>query len=395
MRALSFSVFDHGETSLTRLRELLGVFTKREGIPVDLEIIPWESGWQKLIEFALYHYGPDVSEIGSTWIMDFVRMGELRPFERDEVTSIEGKEKFFDVVWRSARTTAEGGTQVWAIPWAADPRVVFYRRDVLNKVGVQEEEAFAGVENFEGTIQRLTTWRTLLPLALPTVRSRRALHNLASWVWQAGGDLLHPTSNAITFDQPEALCGIRAYFRLGRYLDLQSRLYTEQDADRAFWSGKAAVTISGFWIVGESRMPAEVRQNLGVAPLLNVPFVGGSHLVIWKSARHPEAAVRLIRFLLSDSQAETLYPAFGLPVRPEQWNRPPFTTEPYRLFATAIRCGRSFPVGSLWGLVEKRLVDALSEIWEAIADRSVEEIDSIIRSRVESLAYRLRLALEG
>lgn len=155
------------------------------------------------------------------------------------------------------------------------------------------------------------------------------------------------------------------------------------------------MTISGFWILGEKRMPAEVRQNLGIAPLLNVPFVGGSYLVIWKSARHIETAIRLIHFLLNDPQAEALYPALGLPIRPKQWEKPLFTTQPYRPFATAIRSGRSLPVGSLWGLVEKRLVDALTEIWDLTADRSIAEIDAIVRNRIETLAYRLRLALEG
>lgn len=221
MQTLAFSVFDHGAASLTQLREALVIFEKRESVQVNLEVIPWENGWQKLIEFALYHHGPDVSEVGSTWIMDLVRMGELRPFEANEVAGIEGEEKFFDVVWRSARTIEDGG-QIWAIPWAADPRVVFYRRDVLAKVGVQEEGAFASAERFDATIRCLTTQRKIAPLALPTAQSRRALHNLASWVWQAGGDFMHPARSAIVFDQPEALRGMQAYFYLGQYLDPQS-----------------------------------------------------------------------------------------------------------------------------------------------------------------------------
>lgn len=72
-----------------------------------------------------------------------------------------------------------------------------------------------------------------------------------------------------------------------------------------------------------------------------------------------------------------------------------FSNDHYRPFAVAIRRGRSLPLGSLWGLVEKRLVDALSEIWEEIADRSPEEAEAIVTRRVEALAYRLRLALEG
>jgi hypothetical protein len=155
------------------------------------------------------------------------------------------------------------------------------------------------------------------------------------------------------------------------------------------------VTISGFWILAESRMPAEVRQNLGVTPLLNVPFVGGSHLVIWKSSPKAEMALRLIHFLLNHAAGETLYPLFGLPVRPALWEKAPFCTELYRPFAIAMRLGRSLPAGLLWGLVEKRLVDALAALWEAIADQPAAEMEAIIRHQVENLAYRLRLALEG
>ncbi len=394
MTTVSLSVFDHGPAALTKLREVLHAFEEKEKVSVQVDVIPWDNGWQKLIEFALYHHGPDISEVGSTWIMDLVRMGEVRPFPADEVTYLEGNERLFEVVWNSARTF-DDALQTWAIPWAADPRVVFYRREVLEKVGVAEQEAFTSIENFEATLQALTTQHKISPLALPTRHSRRAIHNLASWIWQAGGDFLHPRRNVITFDQPEAMRGIQAYFRLGNYLDPRTRLYTEQDADQAFWSGKAAATVSGFWILSESRMPAEVRQNLGVAPLLNIPFVGGSHLIVWKSSHHAEEAVKLIHFLLNDSAATTLYPLFGLPVRLQQWKQPPFDTEPYRLFLTAIQRGRFFSTSSLWGLVEKRLVEAISDIWEAIADRPAVEAEAIIRTQIETLAYRLRLALEG
>ncbi len=317
MTGVSLSVFDHGPAALAKLKEVLQTFEEREKLPVRLEVIPWESGWQKLIEFALYHHGPDVSEVGSTWIMDLVRMGELRPFSPAEVNQLEGAEKCFEVIWSSARTS-EDRPQTWAIPWAADPRVVLYRRDLLARVSVAERDAFASAENFEATLQALAGQRRVIPLALPTTRSRRTIHNLASWVWQAGGDFLQPGRNLIAFDQPAALQGIQAYFRLGNYLDPKARLHTEQDADQAFWSGKAAVTISGFWILAESRMPAEVRENLGVAPLLNVPFVGGSHWIIWKSSRQVEAALQLIHFLLNDATAATLYPLFGMPVRLQQ-----------------------------------------------------------------------------
>ena len=75
MEEITFSVFEHGAGSVENLPALLQQFEQQFGVRVHLDVISsWEKGWSRLVEMALYHEGPDVSEIGDTWVGDLVRM---------------------------------------------------------------------------------------------------------------------------------------------------------------------------------------------------------------------------------------------------------------------------------------------------------------------------------
>ena len=275
---------------------------------------------------------------------------------------------------------------------AGDARAVFYRRDWLEKAGVNEATAFKGPSRFDHTLAAIQRAGCSSPLALPVGRSRNNIHNLASWVWGLGGEFLSADGNNIVFDRERALDGAKAYFGLGQYFG-EERPETETDSDAAFRQGRSAITISGYWILHEDKAP-EVASNLGVAPVPGIPFVGGEHLVIWKHSRRQEQALRLAKFLARPESSELLYPLFGLPVAIDGWDRAPFTEPNYQAFHNALKNGRSFPPGSLWGLVEKRLHDALPEIWTEVLAHP-ERTDSIVENHLGTLAKRLQMTLKG
>ncbi|HAE58836.1 MAG TPA: hypothetical protein DCG54_04830, partial [Anaerolineae bacterium] len=57
----------------------------------------------------------------------------------------------------------------------------------------------------------------------------------------------------------------------------------------------------------------------------------------------------------------------------------------------SIRRGRTFPVASLWGLLEDRLSVEIGKIWSDIAASSNhDDIESIVRTHITLLAERLR-----
>ncbi|MFH1523558.1 MAG: extracellular solute-binding protein, partial [Chloroflexota bacterium] len=203
MEEITFSVFEHGTGSVESLPTLLQQFEQQFGIRVHLELIPsWEKGWSRLVEVALYHGGPDVSEIGDTWVGDLVRMEALRPFNQMEVDEITQGAHYFESVWRTSTREDHEGSVIYSIPLASDARVFFYRRDLLEKAGVKEATAFKDFTNLETTLLVLKEKGIRIPLVLPTRRSHMNIHYIASWIWGAGGDFLTPDGTGLAFNQP-------------------------------------------------------------------------------------------------------------------------------------------------------------------------------------------------
>jgi multiple sugar transport system substrate-binding protein len=394
MTELAFSVFDHGTLARERMQELLQEFERQEGIRVRLEVISWDVGWPRLVEFALYHNGPDVSEVGNTWIMDLVHMNALSSLTNEEIANISDGSRFFEPSWNSC-VTSEGGTRsVWAIPWSGDVRVVYYRRDLLKNAGIDEAGAFASPAAFEQTLKRLQESGVPTPIAMQTLRSRISVHNMAAWVWGAGGDFISDDSKRILFHKSDALEAIKSYFRLARYLGSEP-LLADADTDRAFWAGEmnAAVLLSGYWVI-QTAMPDHVRKNVGLTQLPGMPFVGGHNLVVWKHSRQRMAAIRLIKFLSSQAAEPGVYPHYGLPIRENGWTLPPFNTPEFAIFRASLNSGRSFPNSPLWALVEKRLADLMPDLWAQVIE-SPQESDSIVEAQLNNVARRLEMAISG
>ena len=393
MEEITFSILNHGVAASKKLQALLQQFEQQYDIHVRLEIIQtWALGWSRLVENALYRSGPDISEAGNSWIGDLARMDALHPFEQDEVIDITKDAHLFENVWKNRIRDDSGKAMVYSVPWTGDSRATFYRLDLLAKAGVDETTAFTDIVQYEKTLFTLQEKGISMPLALTSQRSSLTIHNIASWVWGAGGDFLSPDGVGLAFDQPEALEGCKAYFRQEAYLSPEARNLSEDQSNQAFRSGMAAVTVGGYWMLGVDEMSPDVFKNLGVAPMPGPSFVGGQDLVIWNHSHHEAAAVKLIRFLHTDESVRELFPLYGLPISESAWENPPFNSGFYPIFKNAMKEGRGFK-GHLWGLVEKRLTDEFSDIWAEILNQPESSSDIIVETHIKSLGNRLRVTL--
>ena len=393
MEEITFSVFNHGAAAQQNLQLLLDKFEEQYGIHVRLDVTQLSSlRWPRLVEAALYHSGPDVSEVGNSWVGDLVRMDALRPFSKDELSEIMKWGQPFDVLLKGSTRIDQGVPTVYSTPLSADARAVFYRRDLLGKAGLDEANAFIDIPHFIRTLEIMRDRGISTPLVIPNRLSNMTLHCCASWVWSEGGNLLSPDENNVVFDQPGALEGFKAYFRLVRHLAPEARDLEEHESDAVFCEGNAAILLGGYWIPLQ-RMTEEVRSNLGAAQMPGVPFVGGGNTVVWNHSRHELAALKLVQFCQSKEAGKLLYPGFGLPIREADWSGPSFDTQIYHVLKDAIKSGRGFPSARLWGLVEKRLADTLADIWAEVLITPESQLDSIVEDRLRSLAQRLQLQM--
>lgn len=381
------------------LRSALAEFEAQYNIHVRTRTFPWETAWAELVRIGLYRSGPDVSEVGSTWTESLVSMGALRPFTEQEAASVGGPSAFVSACWQSALIRDRAGRNVvQAIPMVADPRVLYYRHDLLERAGLDERVAFQTLAQLEKTLHSLQEAGIASPWVMPT-RAHAALQVLASWVWGAGGHFISADGRCTQFNAPAARAGILAYFNLRRFMP-PSGLDAGQ-ALAAFLQGQSAVTIAKYGLfLSQVQEPydaaPQVVANLAVAPVPAIPFVGGSNLVIWKHSRHPREAVELVRFLTAQHVQSHYIPQAGLlPARLSALGEAIFTNDPSQVISETLKIGRGFSATYMWGLVEERLAATLGEMWEEILANPDLDVERVVTERVGTLAERLDDTLSG
>jgi multiple sugar transport system substrate-binding protein len=396
MTEIELSIMAEGEYAEDDLRPFLDEFEAQHRVHVRLGALSYETAWQQIVKFALYSHGPDVSQVGSTWISNLVGMNALRPFTDREIGSWGTPSVFLPTTWQK-------GLQMWAIPWMADTRLIYYRRDWFNDASIDEATAFDSPQHLKQTLERLHAHGVAIPWAVPTERTLLTMHGIASWVWHSGGEFVSADGREALFTNIKALNGIRAYFDLYRYLLTAPRPLGDPQASELLLTGQSAVTLSGPWtwlgdVLSEDSASSPITTaSVGVALPLGVPFTGSEYLVVWKHTRYPAAALQLIHFLTS-RQVQTAYPRSTglLPVRLDLLSEPPFTDDPaHQVMARALRAGRAFPLFARWGLIEDSLVDALGQIWTDILGNPNPDVEAIVQRQLEPLARRLNLTLAG
>jgi multiple sugar transport system substrate-binding protein len=393
---LELSIMNHGPRFVEEVRGLLSQYEQDTHTEVNLRVLEWRDAWAELVRVALYSDGPHVSEIGNTWLSEFVSMNALRPFVGMEVTRLGGPQQFLPSAWHSVTpaTTSKAAVMAWAVPWLADMRLVHYRQDLFEQARLDARTALQTPQSLLAACAQLRA-AGVNPVVLPSRQSRMTLHNLAAWVWGSGGDFTSPDGKKVVFVIEQAKAGMYAYFDLARYMPPELWNRDEYQSDASFLQGQVALTISGPWLhMSPDAAPAVAGQMRQALPP-GTPYIGGSHLVVWKHARHVEPALMLIRYLNNvEAQARLVQTSGLFPTRPDVLAREPFQSDPfYQMAAEGLKSGRAFPTFALWGLVESKLAEAFTAIWDDILTDPAADIHAIVDEQLNETAQRLNSTL--
>jgi multiple sugar transport system substrate-binding protein len=376
-----------------QLAGLVRAFEAQHRVHVRLQSWGWETSWAEIMKVALYGHGPLVSEVGSTWVASLAAMNVLRPFTALEVAGMGKAAAFLPAAWQSG--LLPGDPNPAAIPWLSETRAIYYRRDLFQQAGLADITQFESNAHLEDTLAQLRG-HGLAAWTMPTRATLNTFHNLTSWVWGAGGDFVDAARRLVTFAEPAARAGMAAYFGLHRFMSPEARHLSVEESEARFMQGQAAMTISGPWLYLSPELPRtpQVAENTGVALLPGVPWVGASHLVVWKhgAPRQVRLAVELVRYLTSLApQIASSQHTGMLPVLTEAFSAPAFADHPvYRVVGRGLLHGRSFPAMRLWGLIEEKLTAAFGSLWAKVLTAEPDaSLDGLIKAELEPLAARL------
>lgn len=374
------------------IQPFLDEFEARQGIHVRLHVSDWTTAWSEVTRTALNRAGPDVSEVGSTWLGDLNATGALRPFAQNEVSQIRKQGDFLPVAWAAAKLPHR--SSMCAIPWMVNARLMFYRRRWFERCKIDPATAFNTPAQLEQTLACLQAAGASAPWLTTTLPRRSMVQNTCMWVWANGGEPLASDGQRVLFDQPPALAGYSQYFALGRYLAPQFQYLDGSQLCRQFIARpETAVMLIGPWSFEE--IPLEPRDEFGLALPLGRPFLGASYLVIWQHSRQVDVALKLIRFLtetptlIAYSQRLSL-----LPAQLEALSLPPYSDDPWwQIAAQAVQAGHAPSTTLSWSIMEERLRFELAAIWQDVLNDPHADLYPLVAQRLGHLAQQINAVL--
>ncbi|MCQ4207583.1 extracellular solute-binding protein [Streptomyces longispororuber] len=354
----TLTVWAMGEEG-TRLQAVTEEFTKQHpNITVKVTPVGWDVVHQKLVSAIAAKKLPDMAQMGSTMMGEFIALDALEPVD----TKTFKKADFFPATWDS---NVQDGT-AYGVPWYADTRVLYYRTDLAKKAGItkapttwKEQQDLAAAFKKAGA-----EWGTDLQPS-----STGAWQSWVQYLYSAGGELIGKDGKP-ALDSPEA---IRAFTQWGSYFKkgLAKKTFTPgYDVTKDFGSGKRPMFQSGPWMVAniEQQQP-QVKGKYEVVPVpadkTSTSWVGGASLVTFKDSPRKAAAEELTKYLTTaKTQAKWYEVDKALPANKAAWNEPALKNggDSLATFKTSLDTAKAIPPLEKWNEFAAAIEGALAKI---------------------------------
>jgi multiple sugar transport system substrate-binding protein len=238
----------------------------------------------------------DVIDMDVIWTAEFASNGWIIPLPESQFP--------LDKFLKPAVATAMYQGRLYAVPDYSNADLLYYRKDILAKAGVQPPK----------------TWEQLQQLA-ETVAPKYGLYgyagtfapyegltvNFAAAVQSAGGSILSPEGTKVTVDSPQALRGLEFLvngFKQG-WIPKVALTYEEESSQAAFEAGKFLFLDNWPDVYAALSTPGpqnKVYGKVGVAPLPGPDgpgssSLGGANLAISAFSQHQQTALNFIKYM--------------------------------------------------------------------------------------------------
>jgi multiple sugar transport system substrate-binding protein len=387
---------------------------KNPNVRVNVTVLNWSSAWSKITAAAASGQGPDLVELGTTWVAAISSLGALEPISDRELNAVGGSKIFFPAIWGT--THRYDDSTIYALPWYAEDRAAFYRTDVFKKAGVNPRDAFLNWGSFKQAMQKINgqeiNGKKIAALGYPGKNDWNVVHNLAPWIWNAGGDLLTADRKHSAINSPEALQAITYYTSFvaeGLVPSTALEKDTHQIED-GFFNGQYAVIFTSPQILRQMNTPRAkggqmeslIAHNFDVAPYPvglrgNQTFFSGSDLAIMKSSKNKDDAWNLLVYL-SSREAQVAYSKMSgmLPTRLDAAYDPSLMADPhYAEFIAQVKNGRHYPSIPAWGPLESVYVKNIGNMFDIVAGMKGKYTTPAIKQALDATANEANGVLKG
>jgi multiple sugar transport system substrate-binding protein len=363
-------IMNNGPKPVADAERIIAPFEKRTGVDVKVQLVGWDVQFDRIRNAAVSGEGPDVTQAGTTQVPFFAALGGFDDIS-DRASELGGESAYPPGVWQTTQVKGQQGT--WSVPWFTEARAIYYRKDVLERAGIDPATAFEDWDALRETLQTIKRkvprigGKPIEPFGGPGKKAFDLVHHVMPFVWDAGGAELNDDATKSTIASPQAQEGVS--FMAGLVKDkLFDASQLERDGtqvENQFKGGRLAVWIGGPWVLqsagraDDDQWVKAARENVGVAAMPAGPsgkaytFVGGSNLMMFKASKNKPGAWELMKYL-STPEVQTRYAdLMGMfPSRADAQKQAGAVSQNHAQFLKAIEQGRTYAPVPQWGQIE-------------------------------------------
>ncbi|WP_062239667.1 sugar ABC transporter substrate-binding protein [Fictibacillus sp. FJAT-27399] len=329
-------------------------------IDVKVQAIPWETAHDKLLTAVAAKKGPDVLQMGTTWIPEFgsaKALLDLKPYVK-KYPELDPSNYYAGSI-----ETTKYKNQTVGVPWYIDTRVLFYRTDLLKKAGFSEAP---------------TTWEELSAAAKKLSERGKNKYGISldvkeqslgfMFARQNGAELLDSQGKP-HFNDPkfvEAVDYLNSFFKNG-----SAPKDAGIDIVQGFrGDGILPMFISGPWMVKLINDQAPDLKGKWATAVLpkkenNLSALGGSNLSVFQYTKHKDASLKFLAFMNKpETQLKWMNMTNSLPSTKKAWEDQSLKDNKfYTTFGEQMKDSKPMPVIKQWEPVAQEYLSSFEKIY--------------------------------
>lgn len=361
---VTINVWGMGEEAKT-LPVMAEAFKKENpNITVNVQALPWDQGHDKLLTAIASKKGPDVIQMGTSWIPEFAEAGALA-----DLAPYVGQypELNPDNFYEGAVAAGKAGDKYVSSPWYVETRVLYYRTDLLKEAGY--DKAPQTWEELSDAAQKLAKrgdgkYGISIDPKEQSLGFMFSRQNGATWFTEDG----KPNFSDDKF--VEAVQYINSFYQNGsapKDLGL--------DIIPAFKQGILPMFISGPWmikLIQDQAPDINGKWTIAVLPKKenNISLLGGSNLSIFEYSKNKDAAAKFIAYMSKpETQVKWMEQTSSLPAATAAWENDKLKNDEfYKVIGEQLKAAQPMPVIPEWAQISDSYLKHFEVIYRSNAD---------------------------
>ena len=317
----------------------------QKDVRVTIEVVDWNTGHQKLATLIGADRAPDLANIATIWLPEYVDMEVVEPL--DVLLTPEFRDQFIPITLHGAQYQ----DKLYGLPIAVSARALYYNKDLLKKASVEAPK----------------TWDELLAAAQAVTKATEAygfgvqgakVETDVYWyyfLWNNGGKIFGDDGLA-AFNSPEGVQSLQFLVDVVNKHKVSEPDPTgneREDLQDIFKAGKLAMMITGPWFWGMLEEEAP-DINYGIAPIPTnkeqVTMAVTDSLIVFNTSESKPAAWKFVEFMYDHDRRLEWAESTGMMPELKSVAASDYVqdSEQWRTFMELLETGRFVPLHPYW-----------------------------------------------